>query len=122
MEVVEHYARGGVDEAAVGGVALDQLGIELDADARGEGADDVGQVDLAAGFLEAILAGEFMGDGDLVDRLVPVPEVDAGFVDPAVLLAEEVSDLEDGGDAENGFRVDEEGAEDGLLSLDIVRG
>ena len=83
-------AGGGVDEAAVGAVALDDLGVELDADAGGELADDVAEVALAADLFEALAAVEFVGDGDLVDGLVALPELVGGLVDPAVLLAEEV--------------------------------
>ena len=79
-----------MDQAAVGAVALDDAGIELDAEAGRQAADDVGEVGLAADVFEAVAAGEFVGDGDLVDRFVAVPEVEAGLVDPAVLLAEEV--------------------------------
>jgi len=63
-----------VDEAAVGGVALDDAGVELDADGGGQAADDVGEEGLAADVLELVADGKFVGDGDLVDDFVPVPE------------------------------------------------
>ena len=114
-------AGGGVDEAAVGGVALDDLGVELDAEAGGQAADDIGEVGLAADLFEAFAAGELVGDGDLVDRLVAVPEVDAGLVDPSVLLAEEVEGLEDRGDLEDRLWINQEGGDDGLFGLGVVR-
>ena len=114
-------AGGGVDEAAVSAVALDDLGIELNANAGGELADDIAEIALAADLLEPFAAVELVADGDLVDRLVALPEFAGGLVDPGVLLAEEVGRLEDRRDPGDGLGIDEQGRDHGLLGLDIVR-
>ena len=114
-------AGGGVDEAAVGAIALDDLGVELDADAGRELADDVAEVALATDLLEALAAVKLVGDGDLVDRLVALPELVGGLVDPAVFLAEEVGGLEDRRNLRDGLGIDEEGRDDSLLGFDVVR-
>ena len=96
-------AGGGVDEAAVGAVALDDAGVELDAHAGGQLAHDVAEEALPARLLQPLLAVQLVGDGDLVDRLVAVPEADGGLEDPGVALAEEVGRGEDGRDLVDGL-------------------
>src|SRR5690606_21647534 len=87
---------------------------------RRQTPDDLGEVSLAADFFELAAAGELVRDGDLVDCLVPLPESEAGLVDPAVLLTEEVAALEDGRDLVDGLGVDEERGDYGLFGLDVV--
>jgi len=45
-----------MDQTAIRAVALDDLRVELDTHAGGEAADGFGEIRLAAGFFEAILA------------------------------------------------------------------
>ena len=56
----------------------------------------------------------------LIDSLA-IPELTAGLVDPGVLLAEEVLSLEDRCDFVDGLGVDEEGGDDRLFGIHVMR-
>ena len=115
-------AGGSVDQAAIGAVALDDLGIELDTHARGQLTDDVAQVALPAHLFEALVAAELVRDRDLIDRFVSAPKVDGRFVNPGVLLTEEVRGIENRGDLVDRLGIDEQCRDDRFFGLDIVRG
>ena len=108
---------GGADEQPVGGVAADDAGVVLDADGGGKLGDEAAEEADAADLFEALAAGQLVGDGDLIDPLVALPEGQAGLVGPAVLLAVEVLGPEDALDFVDGILVHQEGGDDGLLGL-----
>ena len=86
---------GRVDDLAHHGGALDDPGVVLDVYRGGHHLDEVGQVGRAADPLEALVQRQLVGDRDLVDRLAPVEQGEAGLVAPSVLLAVEVARLEE---------------------------
>ena len=61
---------------------------------------------------------EDLADGDDVDRLAPLVEIQDGGVDGAVVLAIEVVRLEELRDLDDRVLVDEQGTQDRLLGLD----
>ena len=75
---------GDADHLAVGRVALDDLRVVLDADRRRQVEDQLAEEGEPADLLEPAAPVELVRDGDLVDRLVALPERQAGLVGPAV--------------------------------------
>ena len=108
------------DHLAVGGIALDDARVVLDADGRWQVSDETAQIGEATDVFQAAVSLELMGNRDLVDRLVAVPEGAAGVVDPAVLLAEEVVAFEAGRDLEDRLGVDEKRSDDRFFGLVVV--
>ena len=79
------------------------------------------QVGAAADRLELVLALERLGDGDDVDRLAALEQVQDGGVDPRVRLTVEVGRPQELGDLDDRVAVDEDRAEHRLLGLETLR-
>ena len=79
------------------------------------------EVGAAADGLEVAVALERLRDGDDVDRLAPLGQVEHHRVDPGVGLPVEVLGLEEVGDLDDRVPVDEDRAEHGLLGFDGLR-
>src|SRR6267143_5358392 len=110
----------GVDEIAEDGFFFDDARIVLDVgDARhaiGEG----GEIGRAAGGFEIAAAVKLFGESDEVDGLLAFTEGDHLGEDAAMLIEEEIFGLEifDGG--VEGVVVEDDGAEDGTLGVEVV--
>jgi hypothetical protein len=91
----------------------------LDADGRRQLGDDAGEETGPAGLLQAAGAAQLVGDGDLVERLTPLPERETRLIDPAVLLSVEVLRSEFAMDFEDGVLIHHDGGEDRLFGFDI---
>jgi len=68
-----------------------------------------------------LAALHLIADCDEVKGLAALVEGQDRIIDPGILLEVKIVRTEERGDAEQGFRVDEERAENGLFSLNIVR-
>ena len=112
-----HDLRAGGDHRAVDGVALDDLGVVLDADGGRQVGRDAREERHAADVVELAAARELVGERDLVDGLVALPQREAGLVRPAVLVAVEVLRLDDASRRGDGLVVDEDGGDARLLGL-----
>jgi hypothetical protein len=111
---------GRAQQAPANGGLFDDVAVGLDVDGAGDGVDQVRDVGRAADLLQLAPALQFVAQCDEVDRLAPLVERKYGFVDPGILLDVEILPLQEGGDTKQCFGIDEEGAEDCLLSLDVV--
>ena len=112
---------GGPDQVAQDRLALDDPGVLLDVDRGRRLVGEAGQIGTAADRLELVGAFERLGDGDDVDRLASLVEVEDGGVDPAVGLAIEVGGPEEFGDLDDRVAIDQDGAQDRLLGLKTLR-
>ena len=108
---------GGRDEVAQDGLALDDPGV-LDGVDGGRGlVRQARQVRAAADGLELVRPLERLGDGDDVDRLALVEQLEHRGVDRAVRGPIEVLGAEELGDLDDRIAIDEDRPEDGLLGL-----
>ena len=112
---------GGADQVAQDRLALDDPGVLLDVDGGRRLVRQARQVGATADGLELVLALERLGDGDDVDRLAALEQVEDGGVDPAVGLPIEVGRPQELGDLDDRIAVDEDGAEHRLLGLETLR-
>ena len=111
----------GADEVAQDRLALDDPGVLRDVDGGRRLVRQARQVGAAADRLELVLALERLGDGDDVDRLAALEQLQRGRVDPPVRLPVEVGRPEELGDLDDGVAVDEDGTEHRLLGLETLR-
>ena len=111
----------GADELTVDGQTSNDARIVLRVDGCGNDYDEVAEEWEAAHLFQASAASQLIGDADLADRLIAHEEGQAGVIDPGMFLPKEVRRLDDDLDAGNGLAINQQGAEDGLLSLIIMR-
>ena len=111
-----------MDQPAVGGVALHDPRVELDAEAGWQPPYRVREEGLAAHIFEPVFGRQLVRHRDLVDRIIALPEVGAGFEHPAVLLAEEIVGFEDAVNADHRLRIDHQRRYDCFFSLNVMRG
>ena len=114
-------ARPGIDQAAARRLALDDLRVILDVRGGRYDAEEGGQVGDAADIIEAAPALQFVRQGGEVGGLALVVEIDDRGVDFPMRPTIEILRVEVGAHADNRLAVDQEGAEDGLLRLAVVR-
>ena len=81
---------GRADQVAQDGLALDDPGVLGGVDGGGRLVRQAREVGTPADRVELLAPFERLGDGDDVDRLAPLEEVEDGRVDPPVGLAVEV--------------------------------
>ena len=112
---------GRAEHVAIGGGALHHAGVVLGADGRGQLGDEVGDVGLAADLVDPAAAGQLGGDGDGIDDLTAVPEVERGDEEQAMARVDEVGRDEDRGDALEHAGFGEDRADDGAFGGDILR-
>ena len=111
----------GADEIAQDRLALDDPRVLGGMD-RGRGlVAETGEVGPPADRLELLAPLERLRDGDDVDGLTALEQVDDGGVDPAIGLAIEVLGPQELGDLDHGIAVDEDRAEHGLLGFETLR-
>ena len=113
---------GSADELPIGRIAPDDAGVVLDADRRGQLADEAREEGVAAGVLQLLAAVHFVRHRYLVDRFAALPEGKTGLVGPAVLIAVEVLGVKDTLDLIDRLAVHHERGEDRLFGLDVERG
>ena len=102
------------------GPLLDDLGVILGIRGRRGLFEGLADRLVAAGLLEVSPAGQFVDQGDRVDRLAEVVEVADRPVDDLMAVAVEVLDLEQRHDVVERLVVEQEAAEDAQLGLDIL--
>ena len=112
---------GGADQVAQDRLALDDPGVLLDVDGGRRLVRQARQVGAPADRLELVLALERLGDGDDVDRLATLEQVEDGGIDPPVRLPVEVRRPQELGDLDDRVAVDEDRAEHRLLGLETLR-
>ncbi|MNK77052.1 hypothetical protein D3C87_966390 [compost metagenome] len=101
---------------------FDDLGVVLDVGSRRNRRRQIHQVAVAPYRIELFLAAKQGRDGDEVDRFAPLRQVADRLENDAVSLAVEVIRPQELGDFSDGIGRDQEGAEHGLLGLDILWG
>ena len=101
-------------------LALDDPGVLDGVDGGRRLVRQAREVGPAADRLELVAPLERLGDGDDVDRLAALEQVEDGRVDPPVRLAVEVLGAEELGDLDDRVAVDEDGAEHRLLGLETL--
>ena len=102
-------------------LALDDPRVLGDVDGGRRLVREAGQVGAATDRLELVAPLERLGDGDDVDRLAPLEQVEHRRVDAAVGLPVEVLGAQELGDLDDRVAVDEDGAEHGLLGFETLR-
>ena len=112
----------GPDQVPQHGLALDDARVLGRVDRGRGGVRERAQVRAPADRLEVLGALQGLGDGDDVDGLAPLEQVEDDRVDLGVGLPVEVLGLEELGDLDDRVAVDEDRAEDGLLGFDGLRG
>ena len=112
---------GGADQPAEDGRALDDVGIVLDVDGRGDAVDQRRDVGRAAHLVQDVAPFQLVHQGDEVGRLALLVQVEDRLIDPAVLLPIKIVDLKKRGDLDDRIGIDEQGAKDGLLGFRIGR-
>ena len=112
---------GGADQVAQDRLALDDPGVLRDVDRGRRLVRQARQVGATADRLELVLALERFRDGDDVDRLATLEQVQDGRVDPRVRLAIEVGRPQELGDLDDRVAVDQHRTEHRLLGLETLR-
>src|SRR5713101_7068112 len=110
----------GMNEIAEDGFFFDDARVVLDVGDAGHAVGEGGEIGRAASGFEVAAAVELFGEGDEVDGLLALAEGDHLSEDAAVLIEEEIFGLEifDGG--VEGVVVEDYGAEDGTLGVEVV--
>ena len=110
----------GVDEIAEESFFLDDAGVVLDVGNFGHAIGERGEIGRAAGSFEIAAAMELFGEGDEVDGLLGFAERNHLREDAAVLIEKEIfrAEILDGG--VEGVVVEQNGAEDGALGVEII--
>jgi hypothetical protein len=111
----------GADQVSQHGLALDDARVMKSVDRCGREVDEAGQVGRAAHLVKRLVPLEGLADGDDVDGLAPLVELQDGFVDLAVRLTVEILRPERVRHLDHRVAVDEQRTEDGLLGLDRLR-
>lgn len=112
---------GGVNKIAKDGFFFDDAGVVLDVGNFGHAVGKSGEIGSAAGGFQIAVAVKFFGESDEVDGVLGFAESDHLVKDAAVLIEEKVSAAEmlDGGVER--MVIEQNGAEDGTLGVEIVR-
>ncbi len=109
------------DEATKNGRALDDPGVEQRVAAGGNLVDERGDVTGSSHFLEFRPALQHVADGDEIRSSLLVVQVQHHLVDRTVRVAVEVLGVQKIGDQDEGFRIDNNAAQDAILCLNIHR-
>ena len=112
---------GSRDQVAQDSLALDDPGVLAGEDGSGRLLGERREVGPAADLLEVAAALQRLRDGDDVDRLATLPQLEHRGVDAAVGLPVEVVRPDDVGHLDDRVAVDEERAEDRLFGFDALR-
>ncbi len=111
----------GVDEAAQEGFFPDDAGVMLDVGDARDAIGELSEIGGAASGIQALAACELFAEGDEIDGLALFAECGHGLEDAAVGIEEEIlwADFFEGG--VEGMVIEEDGAEDGALGVEILR-
>ncbi len=93
----------------------------LNADGRRQFGHNFREEARAARFVEQLAARQLVRHGHLIDRFGALPEREAGFEHPPVLVAKEVFGPDDGVDFVDRVVIDHERSDDRFLGLYIKR-
>jgi len=108
-------------ELAHEGFVADDADVGFDGELAGKAFGEGGEVGAAADGVEFLAFAEVFGDGDDVDGVADLGEVEHDLVDFAVGVEGEVVGFEEHGGVDDGEGFDEHGAEDGLLGVERGR-
>src|SRR3972149_710886 len=113
--------RARADQLAEEGLSPHDRRVIQNVGSRGTRLAQRGKIWIAAHRLKLLTARQFIGEGDKVDRLVPLEELLAGGEDPLVGLSVEMPRVKDLKRLDQCIPIQEDRPEDGSLRLDVLR-